>query len=68
MTLSLARKSAKLWSAIALYRFGNHLGFPQIVEPASPADLSPVIVAKSKDDYQSGTGLLRSKGSADVSV
>ena len=37
-----------LWSAVALYRFGNQLRFPRVVETGSLAGLSMFIVTESK--------------------
>src|SRR5919197_5345044 len=57
-----------LWSAVARYRFGNHPRFLRIVETGSPVSLSLVIIAKSKDDYQSGNKFPHSKASRSFSL
>jgi hypothetical protein len=54
-----------LWSAVVRYRFGSHLGFHRFQGRRNQWILSDHC-QRADDDYQSGTELPHSKGSADL--
>jgi hypothetical protein len=68
MALSLAWKRAKLWSAVAHYRFGSHLRFPRILETKSPVSFFLTITTKSKLTTKAVVGYRTPKAAADFDI
>src|SRR5262249_19779013 len=60
--LSLALTKAKLWSAVARYRFGSHLRILQTSGTIGPQWVPFHHCHSIEMDYQSGTELPHSKG------